>query len=64
MPGVIAKRHNPLVQSLGRRMKAQGHCPMSIVAAVMRKLLHFAFGILHSGHPFDPHDLTRQPAGA
>jgi transposase len=64
MPGVVAKRHNPLVQSLVSRMEAQGHCPMSIVAAVMRKLLHFAFGILRSGQPFDPHYLTPQAAEA
>jgi hypothetical protein len=32
---------------------ARGLDPMEIVVAVMRKLLHFAFGVLKSGQPFD-----------
>jgi hypothetical protein len=27
---------------------------MEIVVAVMRKLLHFIFGVLKSGQPFEP----------
>jgi transposase len=61
LPAVVAKRRNPLLQPLVQRMTLAGHCPMSIVAAVMRKLLHLAFGILRSGQPFDPDYLTRRP---
>jgi len=27
---------------------------MVLIAAVMRKLLHQIYGVLHSGRPFDP----------
>jgi transposase len=32
----------------------RGKCPMVIVGAAMRKLLHLAYGVLKSGRPFDP----------
>lgn len=55
MPAVSAKNTNPLMQPLVERLTQRGHCNMSIVVAVMRKLLHLIFGILKSGLPFDPH---------
>lgn len=61
MPARCAKRFNPLVQGLVQRMTAQGHCPNAITVAVMRKLLHYVFGVLKSGKPFDPNYLTKQP---
>jgi transposase len=63
-PAIAAKRFNPLVQPLVQHMMANGHCPMSIIAAVMRKLLHYAFAVLRSGQPFDPNYLKRQPISA
>ena len=60
-PAIAAKRFNPLVQPLVQHMMLDGHCPMSIIAAVMRKLLHYAFAVLRSGQPFDPNYLNRQP---
>jgi transposase len=60
LPARSAKRHNPLVQGLVERMTAQGHCANAITVAVMRKLLHFAYGVLKSGRPFDPNYLNRQ----
>lgn len=60
MPARCAKRFNPLVQGLVQRMEAQGHCPNAITVAVMRKLLHYVYGVLKSGQPFDPHYLTKQ----
>ena len=27
---------------------------MSVIGAVMRKLMHIAYGVLKSGRPFDP----------
>ena len=54
MPARSAKRHNPLVQNLVQRMTAEGHCANAITVAVMRKLLHYVYGILKSGQPFDP----------
>lgn len=64
MPARSAKQHNPLVQGLVERMKAEGHCANAITVAVMRKLLHYAYGILKSGQPFDPHYLEKQAAPA
>lgn len=60
MPARCAKRHNPLVQGLVQRMATQGHCPNAITVAVMRKLLHYVYGVLKSGQPFDPQYLTKQ----
>lgn len=64
LPGRTAKRFNPLVQGLVTRMTAQGYCPNAITVAVMRKLLHYVYGVLKSGHPFDPHYLSRQAIAA
>jgi transposase len=64
MPAVSAKNTNPLMQPLVLRLEQRGHCNMSIVVAVMRKLLHLVFGILKSGQPFDPHFLEKRGAFA
>ncbi|HZG51327.1 MAG TPA: IS110 family transposase, partial [Pyrinomonadaceae bacterium] len=32
----------------------RGKCPMEIIGAAMRKLVHIAYGVLKSGRPFDP----------
>jgi len=62
MPAVNAKNTNPLMQPLVARLTQRSHCKMSIVVAVMRKLLHLVFGILKSGQPFDPHYLDKRAA--
>lgn len=62
MPAINAKRFNPLLQPFVQRLQEQGLCGMEIVVAVMRKLLHLAFGILKSGQPFDPLYLEKQAA--
>jgi len=36
------------------RLKAAGKSPMVIIGAMMRKLVHVAFGVLKSKKPFDP----------
>jgi transposase len=53
-PAVVAIRHNPYVKDLSERMKARGKCPMQVIGAAMRKLVHIAYGVLKSGQPFDP----------
>jgi hypothetical protein len=35
-------------------LRERGKCEMQIIGAVMRKLLHLAFGVLKSGKPYDP----------
>jgi transposase len=59
MPAIaILRGHNPLIQPLIERMQQDGRKPMVIVGAVMRKLLHLAYGVLKTGKPFDPNYLS------
>ena len=62
MPAINAKRFNPLLQPFVQRLAQQGLCESEIIVAVMRKLLHLAFGILKSGQPFDPLYLEKRAA--
>ncbi len=64
MPAISAKQHNTLLQPFVQRLQAQGLCDMQIVTAIMRKLLHLAFGVLKSGQPFDPNYLKKKAAVA
>lgn len=54
MPALAAIRFNPVIAALRARLKANGKHPMVIVCAIMRKLIHLAYGVLKSGRPFDP----------
>jgi len=54
LPAVVAKRHNPVLRTFAERLAAQGLSPKAVVVAVMRKLLHLAYGVIHSNRPFDP----------
>jgi transposase len=53
-PALTAARYNPLLRLFAQRLRAAGKPKMLIIAAVMRKLLHQIYGVLHSGRPFDP----------
>lgn len=65
MPALTAKRCNPTLHIFAQRLEANGKLPKQIVVAVMRKLLHLAYGILKSGQPFDPdYPKPFQPATA
>lgn len=54
MPAVVARRCNPVIQDLARRLAERGKCPMVIIGAAMRRLLHIAYGVLKTQTPFDP----------
>ncbi len=54
MPSLSAMRFNPITLALAERLRDRGKKPMTIVAAVMRKLLVLAYGVLKTGQPFDP----------
>lgn len=55
MPALSAARHNPLIATFVARLQAEGNkAKMTIVAAVMHKLLRLAYGVLKSNLPFDP----------
>ena len=54
MPAIVARRCNPVIRDLSRRLAANGKPPMVIIGAAMRKLVHLAYGVLKTGKPFDP----------
>jgi transposase len=51
-PALAALRYNPVARALRARLLARGKQKMVIVGAVMRKLVHLAFGVLKTGQPF------------
>lgn len=54
MPALSAGRHNPIVKALKGRLEERGKSKMTINVAMMRKLLHLAYGVLKHRQPFDP----------
>ncbi len=53
-PAVTAIRCNPLIKKWAEGLRERGKCEMQIIGAVMRKLIHLAYGVLKTGKPFDP----------
>lgn len=53
-PALTAMRHNPVLAPVAARLAAAGKHKMVIVAALMRRLLHLAYGVLKHQRPFDP----------
>jgi transposase len=64
MPALNAARFNPVIRQFADRLAAYGKAKMTIVAAVMRKLLHLAYGVLKTGQPFDPNYAVVKPSPA
>jgi transposase len=64
MPALGAHRHNPIIADLVERLTGRGKSKMTIVGAVMRKLLHLAYGVLKTRIPFDPLHASAIPVGA
>ncbi len=62
MPGISAKRWNPIIHSFCVRLNQSGLCPQQQVCAAMRKLLHQAYGVLKTGRPFNPNYLVNMQA--
>lgn len=54
MPAMVALYHTVWGKSFRQRLAASGKPPMLIIGAMMRKLIHVAFGVLKSGKKFDP----------
>jgi transposase len=61
MPAVVAMRCNPLLKAVSERLLGRGKVKMQVIGALMRKLVHLAFGILKSQKPFDPTYLLATP---
>lgn len=53
-PAVTALRCNPVIKEWAQGLRERGKCEMQIIGAVMRKLIHLAYGVLKSGKPYDP----------
>jgi transposase len=53
-PAITALRCSSFFQSWAKGLEERGKCKMSIIGAVMRKLIHLAYGVLKTGQPFDP----------
>ena len=54
MPALVAIKYNAPLRHFASRLRAAGKPKMSIVCALMRKLIHIAFGILKHQKPFNP----------
>ena len=54
MPAMVATTKTAWGRAFRDRLAAAGKPPMIILGAMMRKLVHVAFGILKSGTPFNP----------
>lgn len=53
-PAITALRCSPFFQSWAKGLAERGKSKMSVICAVMRKLIHLAYGVLKSEKPFDP----------
>ncbi len=53
-PAISAMRYNAILRAFADRLRERGKANMTIIAAVMRKLLTLAYGVLKSGRAFDP----------
>lgn len=62
MPAIVAKNNNPILKPFAERLLKAGKSKMCVIGAVMRKLLHLAYGVLKSGQPFDPNYQRRLPS--
>lgn len=54
MPAMVALYKTAWGKSFRHRLAASGKPPMLIIGAMMRKLVHVAFGVLKSGESFKP----------
>jgi transposase len=53
-PAITAIRCSPFFQAWAEGLHKRGKSKMSVICAVMRKLVHVAYGVLKSERPFDP----------
>lgn len=54
MAAVVASRHNAELRALYQRLLARGKCKMSALGALMRRLVHLAFGVLKHHTAYNP----------
>lgn len=54
MPAMVTMTRTAWGRTFRNRLAAAGKPPMLIIGAMMRKLVHVAFGVIKSGKPFNP----------
>jgi transposase len=54
MPAMVTLYRTRWGKHFRQRLEKAGKVPMLIIGAMMRKLIHVAFGVLKSGQPFNP----------
>jgi transposase len=52
-PAIVGSSRNPTLKAFAARLAARGKAKMSVVGALMRKLLVLCYGVLKSGVPFN-----------
>jgi transposase len=60
MPALVAVQHDPWLRGFYQRLVARGKAKLQALVAVMRKLLHAAWGMLHHDQPYDGAKLCPQ----
>lgn len=53
MPAIVGMRCNPVLKAFAARLRGNGKSTKQIICAVMRKMLHLAYGVLKTNKPFD-----------
>lgn len=64
LPAMSAIRFNPLLRTFAERLRSKGKSEKVIIGAVMRKLMHLAYGVLKHETPFDPNYRQSKPMAA
>lgn len=59
MPSLVARRHNPILRQFAERLAMNGMAKKAVIGAVMHKLAHLIYGVIHNDKPFDPNFLTK-----
>ncbi len=59
MPSLVARRHNPILSQFAERLAATGMAKKAVIGAVMHKLAHLIYGVIHNDKPFDPNYLSK-----
>ena len=64
MPAIVAKQRNPRLAAWAEVLQQRGLTGKQVIVAVMRKLIHLAYGILKSRRAFDPNYAKQVPLAA
>lgn len=59
MPSLVARHRNPILRRFAERLLSTGMTKKAVIGAVMHKLTHLVYGVIHTGKPFDPNFLSK-----